>query len=73
MTAVQSIQGMCTFGLAVSSASDPIVSEDHLPGPGIYGAVISGQGISACSADSAPTTGWFPVDRAILRRMQVAS
>ncbi len=50
--------GACSFGLTVSSSTDPIVTAFHLPGPGTYRAFNAGD---PCDAASAPTTGWIPV------------
>src|ERR1700733_2479146 len=35
-TAVQLAPGLCSFGLSVTSSSDTLIAEDHLPGPGTY-------------------------------------
>jgi hypothetical protein len=72
VTAAEVVTGTCTYGLVVSSASDPLVNEDHLPRPGIYGALATGPGVE-CAADRAPTTGWFPVGRSTLRMLRTAS
>jgi hypothetical protein len=56
--------GVCIYGLTVSSSNDPIIGQDQLPGVGTYWAIPVGAGSSsACSADSAPTSGWEPADR----------
>jgi hypothetical protein len=36
ITAVKGTYGICSLGLDVTSASDPIIAADHLPGPGLY-------------------------------------
>jgi hypothetical protein len=50
----------CEYGLTVSSADDPIIGQDHLPGVGTYWAVLGdySQPRPICSADSAPSVGW---------------
>jgi hypothetical protein len=53
-TAVQSGRGSCSFGLSVSSKSDPLITEDDLPGPGTYYQAQTTQ----CVAELAPTSGW---------------
>jgi hypothetical protein len=63
VAAVQSLQGLCSFGLDVTSASDPIVAADHLPGPGLYQAFLpyhTGHTDDQvpCAAVNAPGTGW---------------
>ena len=53
----------CIYGLTVSSSNDPIIGQDQLPGVGTYWAIPVGAGsTSACTADSAPTSGWEPAD-----------
>lgn len=54
-TAVQAVQGLCSFGLSVTSRSDPLIAGDHLPGPGTYYQVQN----VPCIADQAPTSGWI--------------
>lgn len=58
---VSPIQGIplpfCVLGLSVSSSTDPIVSQDHLPGTGSYWVTI-GLPTRSCSADSSPNSGW---------------
>jgi hypothetical protein len=56
-TAVQPAPGLCSFGLSVTSSSDPLISGDHLPGPGTYYQEVS-QG-TQCVADQAPTSSWM--------------
>lgn len=55
-TAVQSVRKGCSYGLTVTSATDPIIAADHLFGPGTYYAVVAPT--SQCRADQAPTSGW---------------
>lgn len=53
----------CIYGLTVSSSNDPIIGHDQLPGVGTYWALPERLGSpSACSADSAPTSGWAQTD-----------
>jgi len=54
-TAVQPAPGLCSFGLSVTSSSDPLIAEDHLPGPGTYYQVQN----VPCIADQAPTSSWM--------------
>lgn len=65
----------CTFGLTVSSASDPIIGQDQLPGVGTYWSVSQGgsQSTSSCSADSAPTSRWEPADRSVLKQIMTST
>lgn len=65
----------CTFGLTVSSASDPIIGQDQLPGVGTYWSVSQGgsQSTSSCSADSAPTSGWELADRSVLKEIMAST
>ena len=53
-TAVQPASGLCSFGLSVTSRSDPVITEDHLSGPGTYYQVQN----TPCVADEAPVSGW---------------
>ena len=53
-TAVQPAPGLCSFGLSITSSNDPVIIEDHLPGPGTYYQVQN----TPCVADQAPTSGW---------------
>ena len=48
--------GTCSFGLTVSSSTDPIVAAYHLHGVGTYQAQNLGQ---SCSAAAAPSSGWM--------------
>jgi hypothetical protein len=60
----------CDYGLTVSSASDPIIGQDHLPGVGTYvGPPDGAESLSSCSADSAPTSGWEQADRSVLKQI----
>jgi hypothetical protein len=61
----------CSYGLAVTSDSDPVVAADGLPGTGAFASV--GAPNSPCSADLAPTSGWTRVSATDLRRLGVAS
>ncbi len=54
-TAVKIFPGRCSYGLTISSATDPIIAADHLAGPGTYYSVMS---TSQCIADQAPPSGW---------------
>ena len=54
-TAVQPAPGLCSLGLSVTSSSDPLIAEDHLPGPGTYYQVQN----VPCIADQAPTSSWM--------------
>ena len=48
----------CSYGLTVSTANDPIVRQDGLPGVGTYWVVpVPSQSASICSANSAPRSG----------------
>ena len=62
LTAVQALAGMCSYGLALQSNSDPIVESDGLPGAGTFYAFAplshAPVGPSTCSAATAPTSGW---------------
>jgi hypothetical protein len=55
-TAVQSIQGSCSYGFTITSNTDPLIAEDHLPGPGTYSQYV--YQAPQCIADQAPTSGW---------------
>jgi hypothetical protein len=59
---------LCTYGLVVTSATDPVVAADGLPGTGVYSAAGLG---SSCAADLAPTSGWTRVSATDLRNMGI--
>jgi hypothetical protein len=64
ITAVKGAYGVCSLGLDVTSASDPIVAADHLSGPGLYqSALLTGDGKAhvPCAAINA-TGAWWSVD-----------
>jgi hypothetical protein len=54
-TAVQPVQSSCSFGLTVTSSMDPLITADHLPGPGTY---FQYEQTSQCIAVQAPTSSW---------------
>jgi hypothetical protein len=56
VTAVQSGQGLCSFGLSIISSSDPLITEDHLSGPGTYYQSVQ---TSPRIADQAPMSSWM--------------
>jgi hypothetical protein len=55
-TVVQASPGLCSFGLSVTSSANPLIIEDHLPGPGTYDQISNR---SQCVADQAPTSSWI--------------
>ncbi len=59
----------CVYGLTVSSSIDPVISLDHLPGPGNYWATLLSPTSTetSCSADSAPNSGWRRADPAVVQ------
>jgi hypothetical protein len=59
ITAVQLFPGQCSFGLVVTSPSDPIIAADHLGGPGVFGST-AGSATTRCGVASAPNR-WVPV------------
>ncbi len=54
-TAVRPARGQCSFGLTVTSSTDPLIAEDDLPGPGTYFQAVDQ---APCAASQAPTSGW---------------
>jgi hypothetical protein len=56
VTAVKADPDFCSYGLSVTSGADPLVTEDHLPGPGTYFQMV--WQAPQCAADQAPTSGW---------------
>jgi hypothetical protein len=58
----------CIYGLTVSEASDPIISQYQLPGTGTFWAP-SDSSTSPCSADMAPTFGWQRADANDLKQV----
>jgi hypothetical protein len=67
VTAVAESGGICAWGLAVQSTSDPIITSDKLSGSGVYYTFTSAAtaqysgGNPPCEAGSAPTSGWSPM------------
>jgi hypothetical protein len=65
-TAVQDMDGSCSFGLTITSSTDPLTTEDHVLGLGRYYRLV-GPGTyyqsiyhaPQCAADQAPTSGWI--------------
>jgi hypothetical protein len=61
-------EGGCSWGLAVHSSSDPIITSDSLSGPGVYWTFTSATtaqyagGNPPCDASSALRSGWSPLD-----------
>jgi hypothetical protein len=56
-TAVQFGRGSCSYGLTIASSSDPLITEDHLPGPGTYYQDVFQT--NQCAADHVPTSSWM--------------
>lgn len=56
VTAVKADRFFCMYGLSITSAADPLVTEDHLAGPGTY--FQSVWQAPQCVADQAPDSGW---------------
>lgn len=56
-TAVQAVAGSCSYGLSITSTSDPLIAEDHLLGPGTYYEYV--YDTPQCAADQAPTSSWM--------------
>jgi hypothetical protein len=64
-TAVEDKDGSCSFGLTITSSTDPLTTEDHVAGIGRYYHLV-GPGTywqsvvqaPRCAADQAPTNGW---------------
>jgi hypothetical protein len=63
-TAVE-VDGLCSFGLTITSSTDPLTDEDHVAGIGRYYHLV-GPGTyyqtvyhaPQCAADRAPSSGW---------------
>ena len=56
VTAVQADPDFCMYGLSVTSGADPLMTEDHLPGPGTYFQMV--WQAPQCVANQAPASGW---------------
>jgi hypothetical protein len=70
-TAVQEMDGFCSFGLTITSSADLLTTEDHVAGlypppvgPGTY--YQSAYGAPQCAADQAPASGWQTWPSALL-------
>jgi hypothetical protein len=66
VTAERLVDNSCTYGITVSSSSDPVIGAFDLPRPGSYGQ-LAVSSMAACSAENAPTTGWMSVSKTVLR------
>jgi hypothetical protein len=70
VTAVAEKAGLCSWGLAVQSSSDPIITADGLSGPSVYWTFTSATtaqfsgGNPPCDASAAPTSRWSPLEGA---------
>jgi hypothetical protein len=70
-TAVETIDGWCSFGLTITSSTDPLTTEDHVAGLGKYyhsvGAGTYWQSVETpqCAADQAPSSGWTSWPRSL--------
>jgi hypothetical protein len=62
--------GYCSYGLVVTSDSDPVVAADGLPGTGTFATV--GASGSPCAADQAPTSGWTRVPASDVSHMGIS-
>jgi hypothetical protein len=65
-TAVQDPDGVCSFGLTITSSTDPLTTQDHVLGLGRYYRFVgpgtyyqSVYDAPQCAADEAPTSGWM--------------
>lgn len=56
VTAVKATLDSCMYGLSVTSGDDPLIIQDHLPGPGTYYEVVWQS--PQCVADQPPASGW---------------
>ena len=63
VTALKTDPNFCMYGLSVTSGADPLVTEDHLPGPGTYFQMA--WQAPRCAADQAPTSGWISWPRSV--------
>ena len=66
-TAVQGMDGSCSFGLTITSSTDPLTTQDHVLGLGKYYRLVgpgtyyqSVYDAPQCAADQTPTSGWIP-------------
>lgn len=71
-TAVAYEDGFCSFGLTITSSTDPLTSQDHVEGLGkFYHLVGSGTywqtvyQAPQCAADEAPSSGWISWPRSL--------
>ena len=66
--------GLCQYGLTVATSNDPIIGHNGLPGVGTYFVFSdSSESTNACSADSAPSSGWHLSDKSVLRSWKAPS
>jgi hypothetical protein len=55
ITAVQPVNGLCSYGLAIESMTDPTIDVDGIHRPGVYSTSVM---TNDCSADTAPRENW---------------
>ena len=60
-TASEWAPGLCSYGLTVGSASDPIVAADGLSGSGVFANLVDPA--TSCAANTAPISGWVKVSK----------
>jgi hypothetical protein len=56
VTAVQDTQGICSFGLTITSNADPLIAQDGLSGQGTYYQATNAT--PQCVANQAPASSW---------------
>jgi hypothetical protein len=56
-TAVRLSGGLCSLGLSVTSPTDTLIAEDHLPGPGTYYQLVPQR--AQCVAGQPPASSWM--------------
>jgi hypothetical protein len=65
-TAIQDLDGSCSFGLTITSSTDPLTTQNHVLGLGKYYRLVgpgtyyqSVYNAPQCAADQAPASGWI--------------
>ena len=62
LTAFRFLPGTCSYGLTVTSVTDPLISADHLPGVGTYFQAPVTKSKCVANEGSSPSTSWLPVN-----------
>jgi hypothetical protein len=60
LTVITFAPGTCFYGLTITSATDPLLTQDHLPGVGTYTLAAFNASKCIAAAGALPTSSWDP-------------